>query len=375
MTNPSWSWATFSWRFAGRDQAYVGISTVLREEAVSHSRRRGHDNFSHVATRAENSLRRNKSRNSHRHVGTLATFTFHAGHIANLNEKNLLNHQRCSAIHRKNKDLSSFCIPSLIKAVVSFPLLGVSPRHSKNPGRAPPEKKNSFLRLAAQSGQHRISKTPPKWHIMISSANANSFPTGLKLPELETAAASPVASGSATPELKMAMPMTPPSLKMRRSHASPSQAGKIPTLDDISSISRRLLPMKSSQGDVNNDDDDAMSIDDVLAGALVASPIHRPTPSVDEHKLRLGPPLRRPPSFHKVDTDSCWQKTIPHHVTPPTSQNSSSSSLNVDRANQHDVATGAAPSSSCSSGFIGGTSKSAFAANNYHGAAPEKGKA
>lgn len=207
---------------------------------------------------------------------------------------------------------------------------------------------------------------------MISSAKVNSFPTGLKLPELESSAS----SGSATPELKIVAPLTPPSLKMRRSHESPSQAGKIPTLYDISSISRRLFPMKSSQGGVDDDenDDDAMSIDDVLSGALVASPLHRPTPSGDQHKLTVGPPLPRPPSFRKVDADSCWQKTTPHHVTPPASSNSSSSSLNVDRANQHS-ATVAAPSSSCSTVFIGGTSQSAFAANNYHGATPKKGKA
>lgn len=218
---------------------------------------------------------------------------------------------------------------------------------------------------------HRISRHYQTGTAMISSSTANSAPVGLKVPELESSAT----SGPTSPELKMAAPATPPSLKMRRSHFSSQRADKIPTLEDINSISRRLFPMRSSQGEHDEGDDDAMSIDDVLEDALVVSPLHhRPAPAGgDEHKLVPGPPFPRPPSSLKIGTDLCWQKTIPHHVTPPTSSHASSSSLNVDQANLHS-ATGAAPSSSCSTSFIGGTANSAFAANNYHGAAPRKGK-
>lgn len=212
---------------------------------------------------------------------------------------------------------------------------------------------------------------------MISSAKVNWVPARLKVPELETAdRASSTTSGSTTPELKMAAPMTPPSLKMRRTHASPSRISKIPTLDDISSISCRLFPKESSQGE-DDEDDDAMSIDDAVADALLDSPHYRRPAPTDEqqHKLTHGALFPRPPSFYKIDTDSCWQKTIPYHVTPPTSSNSSSLvPLSSTNKTHHYATTGAAPSSSCSIGFIGGTSKSAFAANNYHGATPKKGK-
>lgn len=227
--------------------------------------------------------------------------------------------------------------------------------------------------LASKTGDlNRISRHCQTGINMISSAKVNWVPARLKVPELESFDASG-ASESASPELKMAAPTTPPSLKMRHTHASPSRIGKIPTLDDISSISCRLFPKESSQGEVD-EVDDAMSIDDVLTDALLASQLDAPPyPSSDQHKLTLGPPLPRPPSFCKIGTDSCWQKTIPHHVTPPTSSNSTSSSMNVDQASQN-KATNAAPSSSCSVGFIGGTANSAFATSHYHGATPKKGK-
>lgn len=210
---------------------------------------------------------------------------------------------------------------------------------------------------------------------MISSAKVNSIPVGLKVPELESSGgASSTTSGSATPELKMAAPLTPPSLKTRRGHLSPQQADKIPTLGDISSTSRRLFPMKPSQGEADDDDDDAMSIDDVLADALLDSPLHRRPAPTDEqqHKLPEGPPFPRPPSFYKIDTASSCQKTVAHHVTPPTSSSSLVPLSSTNKAHHH-ATPGAAPSSSCSIGFIGGTSKSAFAANNYHSATPKKG--
>ena len=206
---------------------------------------------------------------------------------------------------------------------------------------------------------------------MISSAKVNSIPVGLKVPELESS----TTSGSATPELNMAAPLTPPSLKMRRGHLSSQEADKIPTLDDISSISRRLFPMKSSQSEADGDDDDAMSIDDVLADALLASPLHRRPAPADEqqHKLTEGPPFPRPPSFYKIGTAASCQKTVTHHVTPPTSSSSLVSLSSTNKAHHH-ATPRAAPSSSCSISFIGGTAKSAFAANNYHSATPTKGK-
>ena len=216
---------------------------------------------------------------------------------------------------------------------------------------------------------------------MISSAKVNSIPVGLKVPELDSAdGASSTTSGSATPELKMVSLLTPPSLKMRRGHFSSQQADKIPTLGDISSISRRLFPMKSSQSEANgddddDDDDDAISMDDVLADALLASPLHRRPAPADEqqHKLTEGPPFPRPPSFYKIGTAASCQKTVTHHVTPPTSSSSLVSLSSTNKAHHH-ATPRAAPSSSCSISFIGGTAKSAFAANNYHSATPTKGK-
>lgn len=210
---------------------------------------------------------------------------------------------------------------------------------------------------------------------MISSAKVNSIPVELKVPELETAVASSTTSRSATPEHKMAAPLTPLSLKMRRGHFSSHQADKIPTLDDISSISRRLFPMKSSRSAVDGDYDDAMSIDDVLEEALLDSPLHRRPAPTDEqqHKFTEGPSFPRPPSFYKIDTASSCQKTVTHHVTPPTSSSSLVSLSSTNKAHHH-ATPGAAPSSSRSICFIGGTAKSAFAANNYHSATPTKGK-
>lgn len=68
-----------TWRFAGRDQVYVGISTVLRAAQTQNSRTTSaFTMYVRVRFSRENSLR---------HFGT---FTFMRG-VANLNEKNLLN--------------------------------------------------------------------------------------------------------------------------------------------------------------------------------------------------------------------------------------------------------------------------------------------
>jgi len=196
---------------------------------------------------------------------------------------------------------------------------------------------------------------------MHAFAKTGGFPAKLKVPPLESSSEkyASMTFGTATPERKAAAePRTPPNLKMRRSHRSATQTDKIPTLADISSVSRCLFPKESNHED-DDDDNDSMSIDGIFSGALLATP-PRGGSSISEHKM--GPPLPRRPSFLQVDT--CRQKTIPHHVTPSTASASSSSSSSIFGDQQHAAACGAS-SSSCSTGFIGGTANSAFAANSH----------
>jgi hypothetical protein len=126
---------------------------------------------------------------------------------------------------------------------------------------------------------------------------------------------------------------------------------KIPTLSDLNSVSRRLFPKESNHEDEDDDNVDSMSIEGISSESLLATP---PRGGSSNGKHKMGPPQPKPPSFLKVDI--CCHKTIPRHVTPPTSS-----------ASYHAASYGA-PSSSCSTGFIGGAhANSAFAANNVHG--------
>lgn len=184
---------------------------------------------------------------------------------------------------------------------------------------------------------------------MITTSNTDKIPANLKIPPLESSSGKiSMAPGTPTPELEAAAsPRSPPCLKMRRSHPSSMQTDKIPTLSDLNSISRRLFPKDSNHED--DDGVDSMSIDGILSEALLVTP---PCGGSSDDKHKMGPPQSRPPSFRKVDT--CCHKTIPRHVTPPTSS-----------ALQHAAAYGA-PSSSCSIDFIGGAhANSAFAASDH----------
>lgn len=186
---------------------------------------------------------------------------------------------------------------------------------------------------------------------MITTSNTGKIPANLKIPPLESSSGKiSMTPGTPTPELEAAAsPRSPPRLKMRRSHRPSMQTDKIPTLSDLNSISRRLFPKDSNHED--DDNVDSMSIDGILSEALLATP-PRGGSSDDKHKM--GPPQSRPPSFRKVDT--CCHKTIPRHVTPPTSS-----------APLHAAAYGAS-SSSCSIhvDFIGGAhANSAFAASDH----------
>ena len=186
---------------------------------------------------------------------------------------------------------------------------------------------------------------------MITSSNTGSIPANLKIPPLESSSGKiSMTPGTPTPELEAAAPpRSPPCLKMRRSHPSSMQTDKIPTLSDLNSVSRRLFPQESNHEDEVDDNVDSMSIDGISSEALLATP---PRGGSSNGKRKMGPPQPRPLSFLKVDT--CCHKTIPRHVTPPTSS-----------ASHHAVVYGA-PSSSCSMDFFGcAHANSAFAANSH----------